>query len=82
MYAPNSHTCSVIPLWRVNNSVLFLYPWKERKKKKEKFRIHVEKSDMAGFKIIFFRFDKIIFILNKIVGAFWYIKKNVLTCIR
>jgi hypothetical protein len=43
--APNSHTCSVIPLWRVNNSVLFLYPWKERKKKKEKFRIHVEKSD-------------------------------------
>jgi hypothetical protein len=32
MYAPNNHTCSVIPLWRVNNSVLFLYPWKEEKK--------------------------------------------------
>jgi arabinogalactan endo-1,4-beta-galactosidase len=32
MYAPNNHTCSVIPLWRVNNSVLFLYPWKEGKK--------------------------------------------------
>ena len=28
-----NHTCSVIPLWRVNNSVLFLYPWKEREKK-------------------------------------------------
>ena len=25
-YAPNNHT-SVIPLWRINNSVLFLYPW-------------------------------------------------------
>jgi len=33
MYAPNNHTCSVIPLWRVNNSVLFLYPWKEGGKK-------------------------------------------------
>ena len=29
MYAPNNHTCSVIPVWRVNNSVLFLYSWKE-----------------------------------------------------
>ena len=29
MYASNNHTCSVIPLWRVNNPVLFLYPWKE-----------------------------------------------------
>ena len=53
MYAPNNHTCSVIPLWRVNNSVLFLYPWKELEKNKSKFRIHVEKSDMAGFKNIF-----------------------------
>ena len=32
MYAPNNHSCSVIPLWKVNNSVLFLYPWKEGKK--------------------------------------------------
>jgi hypothetical protein len=52
MYAPNNHTCSVIPLWRVNNSVLFLYPWKERKK--EKFLIRVEKSGMAGFKNIYY----------------------------
>ena len=29
MYAPNNYTCSVIPLWRVNNPVVFLYPWKE-----------------------------------------------------
>jgi hypothetical protein len=40
-----NHTCSVIPLWRVNNSVLFLYPWKEREKKI--FLIRLEKSDMA-----------------------------------
>ena len=33
MYALNNHTCSVIPLWRVNNSVVFLYPWKEGEKK-------------------------------------------------
>jgi len=33
MHAPNNnHTCSVVPLWRVNNSDLFLYPWKEGKK--------------------------------------------------
>ena len=32
MYAPNNHTCSVIPLWRENKSVLFLYPWKEGEK--------------------------------------------------
>ena len=32
MYAPNNHTCSVIPHWKVDNSVLFLYPWKEGKK--------------------------------------------------
>jgi hypothetical protein len=42
VYAPNNHTCSVIPLWRVNNSVLFLYPWKEGEKKK-KIIIRVEK---------------------------------------
>ena len=35
MYASNNHTCSVIPLWRVNNSVVFLYPWKEGEKKKK-----------------------------------------------
>jgi len=50
MHAPNNHTYSVIPLWRVNNSVLFLYPWKGEKK----IIIHVEKSDMAGFKNICF----------------------------
>ena len=33
MYAPNNHTCSAITLWRVNNSVLFLYPWKEGENK-------------------------------------------------
>jgi hypothetical protein len=51
MYAPNNHTCSFIPLWRVNNSVVFLYPWKGEKKK---ILIRVEKSDMAGFKIVVF----------------------------
>ena len=52
MHAPNNHTCSVIPLWRVNNSVLFLYPWKEGEQKL-KFLIRVEKSDiwlLAGLK--------------------------------
>jgi hypothetical protein len=49
MYAPNNHTCSVITLWMVNNSVLFFYPWKEGEKKL-KFLIRVEKSDMAGLK--------------------------------
>jgi hypothetical protein len=34
MYAPNNHTCSVIPLWRENNSVLFLY---ERRKNNKNF---------------------------------------------
>ena len=54
MYAPNNHTCSVIPLWRVYNSALFLYPWKEGEKK-IKFLIRVEKGDnMAGFQTIFF----------------------------
>ena len=33
MYAPNNHTCSVIPLWTLNKSILFLYPWKEGGKK-------------------------------------------------
>jgi hypothetical protein len=42
MYASNNHTCSVIPLWRINNSVLFLYPWKEGEKTKI-IIIHVEK---------------------------------------
>ena len=52
MHAPNNHTCSVIPLWRVNNSVLFLYPWKEIEQKL-RFLIRVEKSDIwlpAGLK--------------------------------
>ena len=53
MYAPNNHTCSAIPFWRVNNLVLLLYLWKKGRKKL-KFLIHVEKSDMAGFKNIFF----------------------------
>ena len=48
MHAPNNHTCSVIPLWRVNNSVSFLYPWNE----KGGGIIRVEKSDMAGLKNI------------------------------
>jgi hypothetical protein len=34
MYAPNNHTCSAIPLWKVYNSVVFLYPWKEGEKNK------------------------------------------------
>ena len=53
MYAPNNHTCSVIPLWRVNNCFI-LVSMERRRKKNEKFLIRVEKSDMAGFKNIFF----------------------------
>ena len=46
MYVPNNHTCSVIPIWRVDNSVLFLYPWKDGENKL-KFLIRVEKGDMS-----------------------------------
>ena len=36
MYAPNSHTCSVIPLWRVNNSSFILVSMERKKEKKRK----------------------------------------------
>ena len=46
MYAPNNHTCSVIPHWKVDNSVLSM----ERRKKNKNSLIRVEKIDMVGLK--------------------------------
>jgi hypothetical protein len=54
MYAPNNHTCSAIPLWRVIKKLGFILVSMEKKRKKLKFLIRVEKSDMAGFKNICF----------------------------
>ena len=36
MYAPNTHTWSVVPLWRVNNSSFILVSM-ERREKNNKF---------------------------------------------
>ena len=50
MYAPNNHSRSVIPLWRVHTTQF--YSCIHEQKEKKKILIRVEKSDMAGIKNI------------------------------